>query len=114
MTDPGRTESSLLSTKTQLRALVLREAGLLASLSQQLEDHSKMVSRLVRRIDKAVEDINRPSSSATTMEMMDRQGNLLGRSGTSRRSGKDDDVEEEDDVEAEDSTDDEDLDLMSE
>lgn len=73
-----------------------------------------MVGRLVRRIDKAVEDINRPSSSATTMEMMDRQGNLLGRSGTSGRSGKDDDVEEEDDVEAEDSTDDEDLDLMSE
>ena len=113
MTDPRRTESSLLSTKTQLRALVLREAGLLASLSQQLEDRSEMGGRLVRRIDKAVEDINRPSS-ATTMEMMDRQGNLLGRSGTSRRSGKDDDVEEEDDVEAEDSTDDKDLDLMSE
>ena len=114
MTDPGRTESSLLLTKTQLRALVLREAGLLTSLSQQLEDRSEMVGCLVRRIDKAVEDINRPSSSATTMEMMDRQGNLLGRSGTSGRSGKDDDVEEEDDVEAEDSTDNEDLDLMSE
>ena len=73
-----------------------------------------MVGCLVCRIDKAMEDVNRPSSSATTLEMMDRQADLLGRPRTSGRLGKDDDVEEEDDVEAEDSTDDKDQDLMSE
>ena len=115
LTDPRRTEFLLLSTRVHLRALALREKGLLISLSQQLEDRRDMVNRLVRRFDQAVEDVNRPSSSATTLEMVDRQGNLIARPGMLGKSGKAAEVEgEDDDVEAEGNTNDEDEDRMKE
>lgn len=96
--DPSQTVSSLLTNKSHLRLIVLREAGQLAALIQHLEDRREMADLLLARFDRRVEDIQQlATGSSITQDMMDRQGNIDTCGGMSGKQGEDEENMEDED-----------------
>ena len=66
--DPFRTVTSVSSARTELRALIHRESGILASLEQETQDRRLTMEALVRRLEEELVRMVRDNSGPNGRE----------------------------------------------